>query len=58
MTVCEKIAECKEKVLNSYFRKVCIGQPDDCYQNYKTPKEWLKSEMVPNKSVKKEAKHD
>jgi hypothetical protein len=54
MTVCDKIAKCKEKVLRTYFQKICLGQPDDCYLNSKIPKEWLKSEVVEEvKSPKK-----
>ena len=37
---CEKMAECKERVSEGYFKRVCMKNPVECPKNYKVPKEW------------------
>jgi len=37
---CKKIAECKEKVSENYFKSRCMRNPAECVSNFKFPKEW------------------
>ena len=46
MTVCDRIVKCTEKVSKSFFQNFCMKESDNCLCKNKTPKEWMKSEVV------------